>query len=504
MKVRWRQQEIIFVTLVGCFLAVKFFLDSIMVTDDEMIHRGAPFMDNGAEFNYLRNYIFPNVIPLVVAYIFFLFLNLYIIPVLILRKKYIVLAVISGITIWFLLLLSFSAAYYAEGLYQVFRNSGLSLRRRSLKYGLSISGVALICYVVYAYLRELAIKFVSDSEGNKAFRIMVTNNITGTFFVYTGLLLFFWIFHIFSSDVVGIFFVFFIPPAIINCLINMYWLFPYKQRKQLSFKKIFWYLQIAPIVLSIVSWMVFLTFSDADSTGLPIALWAMLLLVATPVSWLLFVQQREKLETVLNLQKNLGNTSANLQFLRSQINPHFLFNALNTIYGTALQENADRTAEGVQKLGDMMRFMLQENQEDKIALSKEINYLTNYIALQKLRTQVSNDIDISFTVKDEQCLHEIAPMLLIPFVENAFKHGISLKEKSWIKINISCDTEHVYFDVYNSVHPKKEDDPEKNRSGIGLENVKQRLSLLYPNRHELQIRATSGEYFVHLTIKPSK
>jgi LytS/YehU family sensor histidine kinase len=92
-------------------------------------------------------------------------------------------------------------------------------------------------------------------------------------------------------------------------------------------------------------------------------------------------------------------------------------------------------------------------------------------------------------------------MLLIPFVENAFKHGISLKEKSWIKINISCDTENLYFDVYNSVHLKKEDDPEKDRSGIGLENVKQRLSLLYPGQHELHIRSTNPEYFVHLTIQ---
>ena len=179
-----------------------------------------------------------------------------------------------------------------------------------------------------------------------------------------------------------------------------------------------------------------------------------------------------------------------------------MFNALNTIYGTALQENAERTAEGVQKLGDMMRFMLHENQEDRISLQKEINYLTNYIELQKLRTQVSKDIDISFTVKQESCAHTIAPMLLIPFVENAFKHGISLRERSWIKINISCDTEHVYFDVYNSVHPRREDDPERDRPGIGLDNVKQRLSLLYPQQHELQIRSTATEYFIHLTIKP--
>jgi two-component system, LytTR family, sensor kinase len=495
MKVRWRQQEIIFVTLVGCFLAVNFFLNNIAGYRDEI-------PEHGLGFSYLSHYVFPNVIPLLIVYIFFLLLNLYIIPVLILKKKYVILAVISGIVIWLLLLFAFSTAYYFEGLYRALRSTGLiGLQRRSFRYGLSISGLVLMCYAVYAYLREMMIQFVARDKGNRAFRIMVVNNISGTFFVYTGLLFFFVIFRVFAGDVIGVFYVFFIIPAIINCFINMYWLFPYKQQKQLHLKNIFWRLQIAPVALSIISWLIFLLFSNADSTGFPLALWAMLVFVSTPVSWLLFIQQKEKLETVLNLQKNLGNTSANLQFLRSQINPHFLFNALNTIYGTALQENADRTAEGVQKLGDMMRFMLEENHQDRISLHKEINYLTNYIELQKLRTQVSEDIDISFSVKDELCRHDIAPMLLIPFVENAFKHGISLKEKSWIKINISCDTEHLYFDVYNSVHPKKEEDPEKNRSGIGLENVQQRLSLLYPNRHELQIRATTGEYFVHLTIK---
>lgn len=225
------------------------------------------------------------------------------------------------------------------------------------------------------------------------------------------------------------------------------------------------------------------------------------LLIAWFLSRFYFEQQKEKLKEIRFLQKTVSRKSADIDFLRSQINPHFLFNALNTIYGTALQENADRTAEGVQKLGDLMRFMLHDNQQEKIPLGKEIDYLTNYISLQKLRTQTSPDIEIDFTVKDKECNHYVAPMLLIPFVENAFKHGISLKEKSWIKINISCDTENLYFDVYNSVHAKNEDDPEKGRSGIGLENVRQRLTHLYPNQHELHIRSTSTEYFVHLTIK---
>jgi LytS/YehU family sensor histidine kinase len=94
----------------------------------------------------------------------------------------------------------------------------------------------------------------------------------------------------------------------------------------------------------------------------------------------------------------------------------------------------------------------------------------------------------------------IAPMLLIPFVENAFKHGISLKEPSWIKVNLSMQDDRLFFDVYNSVHLKQINDPEKNRSGIGIPNVRQRLLQLYPNKHELTIRQTDMEYFVHLTL----
>lgn len=203
-----------------------------------------------------------------------------------------------------------------------------------------------------------------------------------------------------------------------------------------------------------------------------------------------------------DLQLQVNTTTANIDFLRSQINPHFLFNALNTLYGLALTENGERTAEGIQKLGDMMRFMLLENNQPKISLDKEINYISHYIDLQTLRTQASDNITIQFNKDSHEFHHSIAPMLLIPLIENAFKHGISLTQKSWITINLSCDEKKIYLDVYNSVHQKKEMDTEKESHGIGLANVQQRLSLLYPNKHELQIRNTPHEYIVHLTIEP--
>jgi len=222
--------------------------------------------------------------------------------------------------------------------------------------------------------------------------------------------------------------------------------------------------------------------------------------IVMPLSWHLYSKRMSKTRELQGLKTALGRSSANLDFLRSQINPHFLFNALNTLYGTSLQENAERTGEGIQRLGDMMRFMLQENVQEKISLTREVDYLNNYIELQKLRTQVSPDIIITTEIDEEIKGLEIAPMLLIPFVENAFKHGISLREPSHIKISLQTREKVLFFDVSNSIHPKGLNDPERDKSGIGLENVKQRLNLLYPNRHELTIRESAKEFFIHLTV----
>lgn len=223
--------------------------------------------------------------------------------------------------------------------------------------------------------------------------------------------------------------------------------------------------------------------------------------ITIPVTWLLYKRHVKGNEQLNVLKKELGQSNASIDFLRSQINPHFLFNALNTIYGTALQEGAERTGEAVQKLGDMMRFMLQENMQDKIPLSREIEYLNNYISIQKLRTDSNPNIRIETDIQENLTLFQIAPMLLIPFVENAFKHGISFREPSHIKIRLEVKDQRLYFEVYNLKHSRYNNDPEKYKTGIGLENVKQRLELMYPRKHELVIGNTEKEFFVHLTIQ---
>jgi two-component system LytT family sensor kinase len=226
------------------------------------------------------------------------------------------------------------------------------------------------------------------------------------------------------------------------------------------------------------------------------------LFIVMPLARNIYKGRRSKKdEEIKTLKAELGKSDANLTFLKSQINPHFLFNALNTLYGTALQENAGRTGEGIQKLGDMMRFMLHENIQDKILLSRDIEYLKNYIILQKLRISTSSDITIETQIEDPEDELMITPMLLIPFVENAFKHGISRLNPSHIKVTMQTSGNTLYFDVHNSTHIRTANDPEKGQSGIGLENVKQRLTLLYPGRHELIIRENAKEFFIHLTLQ---
>jgi two-component system, LytTR family, sensor kinase len=225
------------------------------------------------------------------------------------------------------------------------------------------------------------------------------------------------------------------------------------------------------------------------------------LFLIAPISWVMFKRHAKGKEELHSLKKELGHSHANLDFLRSQINPHFLFNALNTIYGTALQEGAERTSSGIEKLGDMMRFMLQENMQEKIALSREVDYLENFISLQKLRTETRENIRINADIQQPVLLVEIAPMLLIPFVENAFKHGISFREPSYINISLEMRDKTLHFDVSNSKHVQQDSDPEKEKSGIGLDNVKQRLALVYPGRHQLVVRETKSDFFVHLSVE---
>src|SRR5690606_1074147 len=284
-----------------------------------------------------------------------------------------------------------------------------------------------------------------------------------------------------------------VPSGYVLFALNTYWMIPVWEKRRDDLGQ--YLLMAIPISFAAFSTFAILYMGMTQSDGLLFFInWFFITLVILPLSYFIYQRQKERIAQLVNLRTELGQTSADLSFLRSQINPHFLFNILNTLYGTALQEDAERTAAGIQKLGDMMRFMLHENNQDRILLAREVEYLRNYIDLQLLRTATSPDVTVDCDIRDSLENMYVAPMLLIPFVENAFKHGISLKKKSWIKISLYAAGNKLFFDVHNSIHQKPESDPEKHHSGIGLDNVRQRLAMVYPNRHELVIRETKQEF----------
>ena len=187
---------------------------------------------------------------------------------------------------------------------------------------------------------------------------------------------------------------------------------------------------------------------------------------------------------------------AQISSLKSQINPHFLFNTLNNIYATAL-DTSPRTADMVDKLSEMMRYTMKETQKDFVPLEEEINYLNNYIELQKLR--LDSKIKFEYTIDGEFSGLQIAPMLLIPFVENAFKHGVNSEQDSNIRINIKANESELHFLVANN-KVDIQSGIKENSSGLGIENTKNRLVLIYPSKHLLTIKETENDFIVSLHI----
>ena len=187
-------------------------------------------------------------------------------------------------------------------------------------------------------------------------------------------------------------------------------------------------------------------------------------------------------------------TEAELSYLKAQINPHFLFNTLNSIYSLSVRQS-DAAPEAIVKLAGMMRYVLQEADAEQVPLEKEISYLRDYIELQKLR--FGNDVPIEFTVTGESANKQIAPLILINFIENAFKHGVNAEEDSRIAVRIDIAGNSVVLTVRNNkVHVQNEE-----QSGTGLQNVKSRLALLYPGRHQLTIENGTDTYLVVLHIQ---
>ncbi len=225
-----------------------------------------------------------------------------------------------------------------------------------------------------------------------------------------------------------------------------------------------------------------------------IAIVAVILGISTSVTTI----QKWQVDKLHHQQLREEKTASELAFLKAQINPHFFFNTLNNIYALTY-EDADTSRKAIHQLSRMMRYLLYDTKQEHTRLSDEINFLKDYIDLMKLRLTDRVAIDFSYPASIPSVM--VAPMLFLPYIENAFKHGTSVNEQSEILIAISQNENTLMLHVKNDIIANKSVAPEE-YGGIGLENTRRRLDLLYPGKYQLSFSEspTSKEYNVYLSI----
>ncbi|WP_321368263.1 histidine kinase [uncultured Draconibacterium sp.] len=211
-----------------------------------------------------------------------------------------------------------------------------------------------------------------------------------------------------------------------------------------------------------------------------------------------FMQQEKNELEKAQLNMELKLKEAELKLLKAQIHPHFLFNTLNNLYGLAM-EKSDEAPALVLRLSDILDYILYRCNEKRVLLFDEISNLKNYIAIEKLRYSEKLSVNIDFPKETDNL--QIAPLLLLPFVENAFKHGVSNHPGNpSVDISIKIKHTHMLFCISNSKNPAVEQVPSDSK-GIGLQNVQKRLELLYPNKYELKIEEKEATFSVTLSLE---
>lgn len=282
-------------------------------------------------------------------------------------------------------------------------------------------------------------------------------------------------------------------------LFNTEWLMP-KVLHRKGVQVYFWSLLAAVVVFIFFhNWIVDIIRGNimppSQHGGKPYAGIVAIFLVAaisTGYGLLKHLAWQEKIEQ----EKQQERLQSELSFLRSQISPHFIFNILNSI--VYLIRSKSPLAEPVtMELSELMRYMLYESEKEQIPLEKELFYLQNYIALQEVR--FGEDVDIRFQTEGEADTRIIEPMILIPFVENAFKHGVGMVIDPVVEVSVKIIEHTLQFSVKNKIAPEIGEDKD-NSSGIGLRNVCRRLELLYPKAHQLEIKNENGWFTVDLNL----
>ncbi|MDX2245378.1 MAG: histidine kinase [Bacteroidia bacterium] len=216
-----------------------------------------------------------------------------------------------------------------------------------------------------------------------------------------------------------------------------------------------------------------------------------ILLITFPLKMIQYGSQKEILQEELKTQR----LEAELKFLKAQVNPHFLFNTLNNIYTLAFTQS-EQTAPTIMKLSEMMRYMLYECRAERVPLLSEVHYLQNFIELQQLKTP--DHQNITFEIEGKVNGIMIPPLLFVPLVENAFKHGNPTDiHTGWVKANLSVSAENIVFSIRNSLPSEIRKDKV---GGIGLENIRNRLELIYPHSHKIDIQTAPDQFSVTISI----
>ncbi len=226
--------------------------------------------------------------------------------------------------------------------------------------------------------------------------------------------------------------------------------------------------------------------------------WSMARLLFFACASFIYALVKEFIQTQVNKKEHqIQQKDSEIRILKAQVNPHFFFNTLNTIYGTALEENAERTAKCIEQLSGIMRYTITGTGRDLTPLSEEMNFIADYLQLQRLRIPDQENIRIETDISIDDPSLKIAPLLLLPFIENAFKYGISTETPCKIDIQLHVTHKRLRFQVENTLLPKKNN---PTGLGTGIENVKQLLELAYAGRYRLDYGAEGTDFKVVLHL----
>lgn len=288
--------------------------------------------------------------------------------------------------------------------------------------------------------------------------------------------------------------------------LNLKWFFPYffKKRKFAYYAIL---LMVSCILFSFANQFVFnnvvdyifpgyyfisvYSFFDLLKFHTVYAIIALLLKVA--LEW--FTQEDAKYKlTIIEKEK----AEIELKVLRAQVNPHFLFNSLNVLYSLVLKKS-DESPDAIIKLSDILRYVIYDSNKDYVTLKEEIKLISDYLSLQKFRIDSNSKVDFKFDVKDGNL--KIAPMLILPLVENSFKHGIKGDiDQTYVEIYLKANQDEIRFEIENNKGISEQIEKDEH-SGIGLSNIKNRLNLIYPNKHVFELKENDSFFQIKLIIR---